>query len=46
MRLYDHPRMEQMNIYFLFNFLSFKQLMFLYNNNAIGYWTDITFFYL
>lgn len=44
MRLYDHPRMEQMNIYFLFNFLSFKQLMFLYNNNAIGYWTDITFF--
>jgi len=36
--------LEQMNLYFLLSLLSFKQLMFLYINNAIGYWTDITFF--
>ena len=33
--------MEQMNLCLaLFSILSFKQCMFLYNNNAIGYWID------
>ena len=30
-------KLEQMNLYFLLSLLSFKQLMFLHRNNAIGY---------
>ena len=35
----------QINLCFLFSFLSFKQFMFLYNNTAIDCWIDIAFFF-
>ena len=39
-----HYELHQMNLYFLFSFLSVKQFMFLLNNNAIGYSIDVIFF--